>query len=328
MAKEKATTTISPSLFIVGAPVRHDDAQAVIKQASWSYANRPGMHGAQTTADQGWETGAPLCHDIDFRAVGADHEVFRFPVYIEPETTTITCSAECSMGTLDTGAVTFTIGSTSAAITFSNANNGSSKPGNITAASIGARGWQTCIVSIERTVADSAAALLRYRVQDAIETSLPAPIIEGDNETVDVQDEGVNAVLSARKINFIGASVTAADDGTNTGAVDVTVTGGGAGAYTKTVVSTATYAVLAENAILHVTRTASGACTINLRAAATAGDGAWLKIVDAGGGAATYNITIDGSGSETINGSTTHVVSIDRGAVEIYTDGSNWFVAP
>lgn len=103
---------------------------------------------------------------------------------------------------------------------------------------------------------------------------------------------------------------------------------GSAGPYTVTTVSSGTHNVSAEQQVLHVTYTATGAVTINLRAAATAGAGAWLKIVDAGGSAGTNNITIDGNGSETINGSTTFVINTNRGAVEIYCDGSNWFVGP
>ena len=110
--------------------------------------------------------------------------------------------------------------------------------------------------------------------------------------------------------------------------IDQELASSGGADYVTTDVSSTPYTVLAENEILHITHTATAAVTINLRAAATAGDGAWLKIVDAGGNAGTNNVTIDGSGSETINGAETFVISADYAAVEIYTDGSNWFVAP
>tara|TARA_Y100000310_G_scaffold235720_1_gene238886 strand:+ start:7421 stop:8272 length:852 start_codon:yes stop_codon:yes gene_type:complete len=283
MTREAAIATISPSLFIVGAPVRHTDPPDVIKQANWSFANRPALHGAQTVADEGWETGAPLCHAIGFRVAATGFVgVIQFPMYIEPETTTIRCGAECNMGASDTGDVKFTIGATSVTLsTFAVGQNGTEVLASITAANAG-RGWVTCTIEIDRLAGSGTAELLRYRVQSLAETAFPAPLIEGDTEVM----------------------------------------------YLRTGVASTPYTVVGEQQILHVTHTATAAVTVNLRAAATAGDGAWIKVVDAGNNAATNNITIDGNGAETINGSATYVMNADRETVEIYCDGSNWFVAP
>ena len=54
--------------------------------------------------------------------------------------------------------------------------------------------------------------------------------------------------------------------------------------------------------------------------------GRTIVIKDAGGNAATFNITIDTEGSEKIDGQDTFVMDDDYQATQIYSDGSNWFV--
>ncbi len=66
----------------------------------------------------------------------------------------------------------------------------------------------------------------------------------------------------------------------------------------------------------------SGAVTVNLTAAATAGAGRRLTVVktDASGNA----VTLDGSGSETINGAATRALAAQHNKVTIESDGTNW----
>jgi hypothetical protein len=69
----------------------------------------------------------------------------------------------------------------------------------------------------------------------------------------------------------------------------------------------------------------SGAAkTVNLPAAATAGAGKTFVIKDETGNAATNNITIDADGAELIDGVATYVMLIDREAVTLVCDGTNW----
>lgn len=69
---------------------------------------------------------------------------------------------------------------------------------------------------------------------------------------------------------------------------------------------------------------AGGAITANLPAAATAGAGFTVGIMKTD---ATANaVTIDGSGTETINGSTTYAITSQYQVVTIRSDGSNWVV--
>lgn len=92
-------TTLSPFEFVLGAPVTAENAQAVIEQANWTFAERPQLHLGLTTAAAGWETGAPRTHGMLFRASGSGFvEVYRFRIRILPETVNVVCGAECLFG--------------------------------------------------------------------------------------------------------------------------------------------------------------------------------------------------------------------------------------
>jgi hypothetical protein len=66
--------------------------------------------------------------------------------------------------------------------------------------------------------------------------------------------------------------------------------------------------------------------TISLSAAATYAAGQSFYIKDEAGAAATHNLTIDPSASETIDGAATQTISTNYGKLRIYTDGvSKWF---
>lgn len=69
----------------------------------------------------------------------------------------------------------------------------------------------------------------------------------------------------------------------------------------------------------------TSARTVTLPAAATAGERRTYVVKDEVGNAATWNITIDGNGSEKIDGSLTKVISTNYGSVTLYCDGANWF---
>jgi len=65
--------------------------------------------------------------------------------------------------------------------------------------------------------------------------------------------------------------------------------------------------------------------TVNLVAAATAGSGTVLYIKDEAGTAGTNNITVDPAGAETVDGSTTILISANFGVARLYSNGANWF---
>ena len=68
--------------------------------------------------------------------------------------------------------------------------------------------------------------------------------------------------------------------------------------------------------------TIGGAVTINLPAAAdSTGNEYHIKKLGT-----TGSITVDASGSETIDGATTKIISIQYDAIHIHCDGTGWFI--
>jgi hypothetical protein len=66
--------------------------------------------------------------------------------------------------------------------------------------------------------------------------------------------------------------------------------------------------------------------TVNLPAAATAGQGFILVIKDESNSAATNNITLQASGAETIDGTNTKLIAANYGSYSLMCSGSAWFI--
>jgi hypothetical protein len=95
--------------------------------------------------------------------------------------------------------------------------------------------------------------------------------------------------------------------------------------HNRAAITAASYTILVTDYYIGADPT-SNAITLTLPAAATAGGGKTYIIKDEGGTAAINNITIDGDGSETVDGVTTVDITSPYGALNLYSDGSNWFV--
>ena len=93
-----------------------------------------------------------------------------------------------------------------------------------------------------------------------------------------------------------------------------------------TTVNVANYDLLTTDDILHVTRTATGACAIDLKTAQVI-SGRLIVIKDAGGNASANNITVTTEGAETIDGQATAVICGDYDSITIYCNGVGWFIA-
>ncbi len=134
------------------------------------------------------------------------------------------------------------------------------------------------------------------------------------------QGDGYLARISAGRGVALGAE---SDPGTN-GHLNAAAyeMGGNRIHGATTAVTGATHTHAATNRYL-LCDTTSNAITVNLLAAATAGSGARLdvKIVNA-----TNAVTIDGSGSETIDGGTTLVLTTLYDNASLVCDGSNWHI--
>jgi len=95
----------------------------------------------------------------------------------------------------------------------------------------------------------------------------------------------------------------------------------------RSVANTATYTALITDRIIGVTRTATGIATINLPSAGLYPNGYQITIMDEGLNASTFNITIDASASQTINGNLTEIINVDADSRTIYSNGvDSWFI--
>jgi hypothetical protein len=100
---------------------------------------------------------------------------------------------------------------------------------------------------------------------------------------------------------------------------------GGGITYPRSAITAATYTVLVTDYYIGVDPT-SNAVTLTLPVAAAAGTGKTYVIKDETGQAGANAITIDGDGSETIDGVASFDINSPYGAAHFYTDGSNWFI--
>ena len=89
-------------------------------------------------------------------------------------------------------------------------------------------------------------------------------------------------------------------------------------------VKTANYtASLTADYVIPV-NSSGGAFTISLPSGHAAGDTFTIK--DVNGSLATNNVTIDPNAAETIDGASTFVMTVNRQAVTVISDGTNWFI--
>jgi len=90
---------------------------------------------------------------------------------------------------------------------------------------------------------------------------------------------------------------------------------------TTTSVTGTTYTALATDHLILADNAAG--LTVTLPVAAIAGDGAQIVIKRVG---ATGTITIDGNGSETIDGGLTATLTTQYESITLVSDGSNWHI--
>lgn len=133
-----------------------------------------------------------------------------------------------------------------------------------------------------------------------------------------------NSGDSARSTKMVIDSDGKLGIGTNSPDTQLHTTGGRS--RNVTTVNAATYDLLVTDDILNVTYTGTAAVTSLTLPTAQTTAGRTIVIKDAGGNAGTNNITVDTEGAETIDGAATAVISGDYDAINLYSDGSNWFI--
>ncbi len=94
---------------------------------------------------------------------------------------------------------------------------------------------------------------------------------------------------------------------------------------TKRVTTATDYTASARDTYIGVTSTAA-ARTVTLPTVAAAGKNRVIEIKDESGGAGTNNITVDGAGSETIDGAANYVIGTNYGSVTVICTGAAWEV--
>tara|TARA_R110002074_G_scaffold401237_2_gene598776 strand:+ start:956 stop:2083 length:1128 start_codon:yes stop_codon:yes gene_type:complete len=141
--------------------------------------------------------------------------------------------------------------------------------------------------------------------------------ISSSDANIIIKEEGSNVTTSVSSINFVGASVTATNSGS-----DVTVTVTDSISYSRRAV-TSTITASVSDVILGVT--AASALEIRLPSAAGYSSGQYFTVKDEGGNANTNNITILTSDSQTIDGVASIILESPYAAVNLYSDGTSKF---
>ena len=90
-------------------------------------------------------------------------------------------------------------------------------------------------------------------------------------------------------------------------------------------VAASTYSTLTSDHYIGVSYTATGICTVTLQTA-TVTAGRVVTIKDTGGNASGNNITIATQAAQTIDGAATQTISGDYDSVDLFSDGTNWFI--
>jgi hypothetical protein len=89
-----------------------------------------------------------------------------------------------------------------------------------------------------------------------------------------------------------------------------------------TSVTSATYTAAATDVLIDVNF--AGAVTITLPTGSTSNKGKFYVIKDTSGAAGTHNITVKPN-SGTLDGASSAIISLNYGALQVYSDGANWW---
>ena len=138
--------------------------------------------------------------------------------------------------------------------------------------------------------------------------------------------EGATSALSITSAFETDFSGTLAADHSNLANLDYNNSGhtGFAREITVTTVNSATYSTLTTDDILLVTYTATGACAITLDTDDLISGR--VITIKATTGVITNNVTISTEGSELIDGSATFTLSSNYDAIDVFSDGTNWYI--
>lgn len=184
MPKTLAATTIEPTRFSIGQPIRAADLLTVSQMVNYVYGNRRQTHMALTCAPANWGPAGTNPGTLFFVAEAAAANVIDTDIWVNADAvlTTITFGAECVTGAANTQVLVCTltgnVGSQNVTLTFTNANNGAELTGTIDLTLVSnTREFIHCVISQQRTVG---AATTNYistiRLEEnTVASSLPDP---------------------------------------------------------------------------------------------------------------------------------------------------------
>lgn len=140
------------------------------------------------------------------------------------------------------------------------------------------------------------------------------------------QSDGSIGATATIYLDSITGNIANSTTGLDTIFVDGAIVNNGASFNNITTVNAATYDLLATDYILSITYTSTAAVTSLTLPTAQVIEGRTIVIKDAGLLAGTNNITIDTEGAALIDGAATAVLSTNKISINLYCDGTNWFI--
>lgn len=173
MAMSAASMTLRPAVLSLGAPVLAEEAGQIPGFANWVYHTRAQTHFNLTTGPVGWASASPGTLWLHFRPTAdGDVTVLRTQIKVQPETAHVVVGARCFMGAATTGEVSFFVGASSVALSFTSADNGTEKKSTLTTAT---PGWLDVTISIEKVGGAADSYLYSVRCCDEQRTDYPSP---------------------------------------------------------------------------------------------------------------------------------------------------------
>lgn len=132
------------------------------------------------------------------------------------------------------------------------------------------------------------------------------------------------ALIKIKQINNSPAS--AGDVITFNGTNNAWAPVGAADPFQRTAVNATTYTIVAADTFIGVQHTSTAAVTLTLPLGSAVILGHKISIKDEGGNSSINNITVNRTGSDTIDGDTSFILAISWGSIHVQWTGFEWSI--
>ncbi len=172
MVATKESSTISPYLYSTGQRIYAEGGELVSKMLNYAAGDNPVCHfsfycGESTSTRMD-------TFDVQFDTMAASWvEVFQTRIWIDEDTEDVEIGAECTMDLADVGEVRFSVGSTSATLSFTSATT--TEQTTTVATSATGTGQQTVRIEIRKTAGMGTSRLRWVRLEDQVRATLASP---------------------------------------------------------------------------------------------------------------------------------------------------------